>query len=601
MKRMLSVFTIAAAAAAGLIMAGCQMDSGDPPPRPDPIVVAIGGLEYHEGSYASLFLLNAEGAAVASSAPAQIPSGGSVEMALLDAQEAPFAASGSFTLMLVISNDEDGEDVVWFGSAEKPIAGGDVAMDLDESFDEPEPSAPGTSDDYRALPADIASLEARLSWLRRNARSGNTYLITASAGEYLAPQALSFFGRSDVSIILRGSSAPVIALSRNGSLFTIGAGVSLTLESIALQGRGANSASLVNVGEGGTLIMEDGSKIAGNAAPHGGGVVVNGTFEMRGGEIYGNAASSSVWSQGGGVAVFGGTFEMRGGKIHGNTALRQGGGVHVGPYGAFVMSGDAKIYGNIVTADEIGGGGVLLYGTFEMKGGTISGNSACRGGGVRIGGNGTFAMSCGEISGNTASVGSGGGVLFSGAAFSMSGGAIIYGNTTANMGGGVQLWSGVFTMTGNGKIHGNDAARFGGGVAMSSSAHFIMDGYAEIRGNRADDIGGGVVIFDTGTFYMKSGTISGNVSARPHWGPGGVWIYNSGRFYMGGGTIYGTGNDVYEGLRNIGSHSLYVGGNGSASFGTFDSDGIFSPAYPYANLPNSANTIRVENGALAAP
>jgi hypothetical protein len=95
-----------------------------------------------------------------------------------------------------------------------------------------------------------------------------------------------------------------------------------------------------------------------------------------------------------------------------------------------------------------------------MQGGTISGNTATHGGGVRIGNYvgssiSTFTKQGGEISGNIASSG-GGGVESSGSTFIMQGG-IISGNTTnGNHGGGVNLVSGTFTMYG-GIIYGSNA------------------------------------------------------------------------------------------------------------------------------------------------
>ncbi|GHV76874.1 hypothetical protein AGMMS49942_16950 [Spirochaetia bacterium] len=88
-------------------------------------------------------------------------------------------------------------------------------------------------------------------------------------------------------------------------------------------------------------------------------------FVMHGGTITGNT--------GGGVFVVDGTFTMKGGEISGNTAT--------------------------------GGGGVgIAGGTFTMSGGEISGNTATGGGGVGIEG-GTFTKTGGTISGNTAGIG----------------------------------------------------------------------------------------------------------------------------------------------------------------------------------------------------
>ena len=84
---------------------------------------------------------------------------------------------------------------------------------------------------------------------------------------------------------------------------------------------------------------------------------------------------------GSGVSVVGGTFHMKGGSITGNSAdVSGGGGVYL-YQGAFNMSG-GSITGNTTTGD---GGGVWMYdGTFNMSGGSITDNTAVNGGGVYV-------------------------------------------------------------------------------------------------------------------------------------------------------------------------------------------------------------------------
>ena len=146
----------------------------------------------------------------------------------------------------------------------------------------------------------------------------------------------------------------------------------------------------------------------------GGGVCVNGTFAMSGGNIVGNTSTYS----GGGVYVdINGTFTLSGGSIAGNTCTYSGGGVFVN--GTFTMSG-GSIAGNTCSS----GGGVYLYGTFTMSGGSIAGNRCSSGGGVYV--NGTFTMSGGSIAGNTCTY-SGGGV-YAYRTFTMSGAPIVTDN-----------------------------------------------------------------------------------------------------------------------------------------------------------------------------
>jgi uncharacterized repeat protein (TIGR02543 family) len=231
---------------------------------------------------------------------------------------------------------------------------------------------------------DNLSLNDTLAWISNNAVTGDTYTITLRNNEAIAPKSLSYSGKTVDITLTGGSTERTVSLSTIGSLFTVGSGVTLTLgNNVTLQGRSDNTASLVWVDSGGTLVMNTGSKISGNtkSSGYGGGVYVGngGIFTMNGGIINGNSASHSSAGAGGGVAVGGdGAFTMGGGTISGNTAL-WGGGVFVG--GTFTMGG-GTISGN--TASIYYGGGVYVqYGTFtKQSGGVIYGsnesNSALR-------------------------------------------------------------------------------------------------------------------------------------------------------------------------------------------------------------------------------
>jgi hypothetical protein len=216
------------------------------------------------------------------------------------------------------------------------------------------------------------SLAAKLSWLQANAASNSSYILTASAGESIAPQNLGWSGKNNITVFLQGdNTARTISLSAQGAMFTVGSGLTLILDSnITLQGRSDNTASVLKVQSGGTLVMNTGVKITGNtnAYDNGGGAHIfsGGIFTMNGGEISGN--TSAYW--GGGLRNSGGTFIMNGGTISGNTA-DYGGGVDF--EGTFTMSGGI-ISGN--TASQSGGGVYQDSGTFRMNGGTIYGSSA---------------------------------------------------------------------------------------------------------------------------------------------------------------------------------------------------------------------------------
>jgi hypothetical protein len=127
----------------------------------------------------------------------------------------------------------------------------------------------------------------------------------------------------------------------------------------------------VHIERGGSFVMV-GGVISDNTANNvGGGVYNAGTFAMSDGVILDNRSGSS----GGGVANIG-IFVMSGGKISKNTAPDAGGVSNSGGYGrgvTFTMTG-GEITDN--TAETYCGGLFYPEGSFDWRGGTISGNKA---------------------------------------------------------------------------------------------------------------------------------------------------------------------------------------------------------------------------------
>ena len=176
--------------------------------------------------------------------------------------------------------------------------------------------------------------------------------------------------------------------------------------------------------------------------------------------------------KGKGVKVLGGTFDMYGGTITGNTSNY-----------------------------DIGGSGVSVEGVsdtskasiFNLYGGTITGNTATSGGGVHVRrivwyGSSEFYMYGGSITNNTvdsnnASYGTGGGVYVS--------------------------WTSKFVMSG-GEISGNTANKFGGGVYASalarSNAHDASDRTAEIVFSGTAKIKNNTVNSSVNNVYLDSST-----------------------------------------------------------------------------------------------
>ena len=212
----------------------------------------------------------------------------------------------------------------------------------------------------------------------------------------------------------------------------------------------------------------------------------------------------------------GGTFDLTDckttGKVtHGEDRLGEqttGRGVDIG-YGSSSTTATFNLWGGSITGNACNnsGGGVVAYsGTFNMYGGKITDNTAGlrkengngAGGGVYVDMRGTFNLYRGEISENTAVLQGGGGVyVYNTGKFTMHDGLITRNTvtligkstyeTSADYGGGGVLNRGTFTMK-NGTISDNTVIPF------------------------SDDgtQGGGGVYNARGTFTMENGTITRN-------------------------------------------------------------------------------------------
>jgi TolB-like protein len=121
-----------------------------------------------------------------------------------------------------------------------------------------------------------------------------------------------------------------------------------------------------------TFILDNNITLHGHSGNNGSMVyVVDGKFKMNAGSTITGNLRTDYRSTGGGVFVMNETFEMNGGTISGNYA-QYGGGVY--NYGTFTMRG-GTITGN--TASENGGGVYIREGrTFTKTGGTITGYSS---------------------------------------------------------------------------------------------------------------------------------------------------------------------------------------------------------------------------------
>ena len=240
--------------------------------------------------------------------------------------------------------------------------------------------------------------------------SSGTYKLTgdlsvqtlAGNGEKLKTTSLYIGGdneKSTVNLDLQGHS-----LDSEDCAIIVMDGSTLNLYDSGQGGSGGEDLTGSISGKTGLSLKDD----DGAEYVYAGGVGVYGTFNMYGGSITGNTAGKDDQiGYGGGVYVFGGaTFNMYGGTISGNTATTHGGGVAVrsaqdttpAPNPLYVDGakisaweevdgGDvaAELSVDLLTAPESMAAGDSA-GTFNLYGGTITGNTAPVGGGIYAGG-----------------------------------------------------------------------------------------------------------------------------------------------------------------------------------------------------------------------
>ena len=325
-----------------------------------------------------------------------------------------------------------------------------------------------------------------------------------------------------------------IIKAANGGTIVLNSGAILQNNKAAQFGSGILANNRVNI------TMEDGAIIRNNTNRNyelGGGILIgNGsTFTMNGGEISGNTANG-----GGGVAIIGSTMVMNNGTISNNSTYQTSG---QGSYGAGVYVAD---YANS------SGGDTLFTATpasFEMNGGKITGNKALDyGGGIvtfpqqskKI----TININNGEISGNKVTKGSGGAVaaFFGVTELNIKGGTLT-GNSAYQFGGGVFLYQATNVTISGGTISENKALRGGGGVCLREGSAVKQTG-GSIENNVAK-VGGGIY---SGTYTMTGGVIKDNnnsltEAARLSTLGDGVFVGTA--FNLGNNAEISTNNDVY--------------------------------------------------------
>ena len=253
-----------------------------------------------------------------------------------------------------------------------------------------------------------------------NERSPGLYRENVKIGDQNLSDALSYISSNVVSgddfYIVLGANESASPINLNYSGKTVG---------ITLLGYGeertitlASNGSMFTIDTGVTLTLDENITLMGRNSNTSSLVSVasGATLIMNVG-----AKISENTSFNGGISVYG-TFTMNGGTISRNTANGNGGGI-------YMSNGTVTINGGIISGNTRSGIYMYYSGTCTMNGGTISGNTES---GIAVLNNATFIMNGGTISGNM-----GTGIYISTGAVTMHGGVISGNGPGMYYGGGV--------------------------------------------------------------------------------------------------------------------------------------------------------------------
>ena len=353
-----------------------------------------------------------------------------------------------------------------------------------------------------------------------------------------------------------------------------------------------------------------------NQSTTGAGLYIkNGNLTVNGGYIEGNVSSS----HGAGIAAYKSTVLVAGGTIrNNNSGYANGGGVYLEDCTSKFVGG--KITGNLTQRgqDDTGvemnntgfGGGVYIKksasgsSSFILEGSTISGNSACSGGGVLLNGgdfdmtggviednqgvwhgggvcvvNATsFNITSGKISNNYTTAKNGGGIYFEvpGVTMNINGGEISGNKALGNIAGGIYVRAGSLTIT-KGTVSNNRSANNGGGVNFNSTGGLLKINGGSVSGNTVTDGSGGGIYVANGSFVIEEGNVSNNSTLKDGTSGGGIYFSSgdAGTMSVKGGFISGNTSDQLGGGIYVRKGNLdIVGGEIHSNHAGFGGGGL---------------------------
>jgi hypothetical protein len=279
----------------------------------------------------------------------------------------------------------------------------------------------------------------------------------------------------DRDLTIQGQGATNTAVDGtgiSGSVFTISAGVTATIQDITVR----NGSALLGGGifNRGTVTISN-ITLSGNSAGYGGGIFngIGSTVTISNSTLSGNSATSG---NGGGIAnAFSSTANISNSTLSRNSA----------PYGGGIINfeGTANISNSTLSGNSATyyGGGIFNLkdtaniSTFTISNSTLSGNSAgVYGGGIYN--VGTVTLSNSTLSGNSAASGLGGGILNVGIASTVTISNSTLSGNSAPGGGSLANFNAASVTSVKNSIVGNSSGGDCYGTITASGANLDTDG-----------------------------------------------------------------------------------------------------------------------------
>ena len=385
---------------------------------------------------------------------------------------------------------------------------------------------------------DAYATAANPVFVQVDASRGGNATDDDQSNDHLRPGS-TMVGTTDVSNSEIVQDA-IIATYSGDATITLGNGA-------VLQNYGGMSAVRVS---GGTLVMEDGSKICdsgepytrikgaeGSYGPAGAVWVQSGSVEMQKGSLIENINGRVIYSDGAGSDVsIAGTIQ----NITGNSQMWQGNNgsvAHIRNGSSCTLADGCLITNDFSETSKVTGNMFSIIqenSQLLMENGAKIQNWTGAGNVFYVAGAQNQYKCTLKIDGEISGVNTGGNhiVQATQAIVSIKENAYIHHNKVT--------YGSIYIQGGNevdiyGKINYNYSTDRGGAIAITNHGDSTVNMYdgAELVGNYSKETGGGLLVSD-GTFTMYGGIISENVASLEG---GGVFVREGGSFVMAGGTI----------------------------------------------------------------